>query len=280
LVPADGLLPTSFDTAQIRPDGTFDLHDVLPGHYAAQLMSVNDAGQVEISSAGNVDVKDTNVENVQLSEIPPSRIVGALRVEGRSSYSPTKYYVTLTPSDDSAPIGIPLGVGVRKDGSFEFINVPPGTYQAMVWAQSAKKLELFVKSVSVSGRNITDEGVVTRGGTYPIDIVASTQCRHIEGAVSTDNGLPSPEATVIAIPEGALRKRPDSYRVAKSDQYGRFQISGLTPGEYTIVATQDSDEDYRDPEFLKRYHDGNETVRLAQGEDKNISLKLQTASEN
>lgn len=281
LISADaGLLPVSSNTAQVNPDGTFEIRDVLPGHYSAQLILPNDAGQVQMSVVGNVDVTDADLEHVQLSEKPPSTIAGTLRVEGQPASPAAKYYVALASSGDSAPMGFPSRTGVHKDGSFEFSNVPSGTYQVMVWVESIKKPDIFVKSVSLGGREITAEGLVVRGGSYRVDVVASTECARIQGAVTDDHGQPSPDATVVAVPDGELRNRADAYGIATSDQYGRFQISGMMPGKYTIVAAQDPDEDYRDPEFLQKYSGVGAVVRMSQGEDKSISLKLQTPSDD
>ncbi len=275
-----GFLPFRFDTAQIKEDGTFEIRDVLPGHYSAQLVSVNDTGQVQMSPVGDVLVRDADVEHLQLSEITPSTVAGTLRVEGQSGFRTAKYYVTLVSSKEKGTIGLPSRSAVGKDGSFELSNVPPGTYQALVWAESTKNLDLFVKSVSVAGRDATDEEIVIRSGPYRIDIVASTQCAQVQGSVTGENGQPSPEAAIVAVPQGALSKRGDSYRIATSDQRGNFQITGLIPGKYSIVAAQDLEDDYRDPEFLQKYSAVKQMVDLSQGERKSISLKLQSPAEN
>lgn len=136
-----------------------------------------------------------------------------------------------------------------------------------------------MKAASLSGR-AADEGLVLAGGAYRLEILASTKCARLEGTVLDGKGQQSAGATVVAIPEGELRKRPNSFRVENADQNGHFQISGLIPGEYSLVAIQDLDEDYKDPEFLQKYGGADQTIRLSQGEEKNVSLKVRTYSEN
>lgn len=85
---------------------------------------------------------------------------------------------------------------------------------------------------------------------------------------------PIADAVVVAIPDAEHRKRRDLFRKTSTDQHGRFVLQGLRPGEYSALAFDELDEDYRDPEVLKPYEDRAITVRVEKGEHKGLVLKL------
>jgi hypothetical protein len=51
-------------------------------------------------------------------------------------------------------------------------------------------------------------------------------------------------------------------------------MRGLNPGDYTVLAWEDLQDDYCDPEFLKSNQARGQNVRLDEGDRKSISLKV------
>jgi hypothetical protein len=84
---------------------------------------------------------------------------------------------------------------------------------------------------------------------------------------------------VVAIPDAARRQRPDSYQSDTADQQGRFKLHGLVPGEYAVIALEDPEEDYRDPEFLKKSESSSQAVRLEKGTQSCFPEGLHRANE-
>jgi hypothetical protein len=49
---------------------------------------------------------------------------------------------------------------------------------------------------------------------------------------------------------------------------------GLNPGTYSLLAFEDLEEDFRQPDFLKSYEGMSERVELREGDRKTVELKL------
>jgi hypothetical protein len=86
---------------------------------------------------------------------------------------------------------------------------------------------------------------------------------------------PVPGATVVLIPEPSRRHRWDLYKPTTADQYGRFELQTLPPGEYKLFAWEDIEPtSWFDPEVLKEVekHGAAVTVRANAGETVNVHL--------
>jgi hypothetical protein len=66
----------------------------------------------------------------------------------------------------------------------------------------------------------------------------------------------------------------------RPDQNGRFRVSGLPPGEYSLIALDRLDDaDSRDPEFLDRVRKAASSFTLMEAETKTFDLRLNAESE-
>jgi hypothetical protein len=100
----------------------------------------------------------------------------------------------------------------------------------------------------------------------------------VEGTVLDSADRAVSYATVVCVPGVEHRKRPDLYQQDTADQQGHFSLRGLNPGEYTVLAWEDLEDNYRDPEFLKSYEGRGQGIRLDEGERKRISVKVISSS--
>ena len=89
-----------------------------------------------------------------------------------------------------------------------------------------------------------------------------------------------PNATVVAVPDEKFRKLPDRFLMASSDQHGAFTLHGVAPGNYTLYAWQDLEEEvWRDPDFLKSQEANGTSVKVEEGSDQKIQLKVSPVAE-
>ncbi len=71
------------------------------------------------------------------------------------------------------------------------------------------------------------------------------------------------------------RGRLQDYRQASADQYGQFQIRGVAPGKYTLVAwLEDPPCEVYDPEALDACRAVGAAVTVDAASDQNLTLSM------
>src|SRR6185437_9486270 len=77
------------------------------------------------------------------------------------------------------------------------------------------------------------------------------------------------------LPEGRYRNVLSFYAVAIADEKGHFSIKALTPGAYKLFAFDDMEPNaYFDPDFLKPFATQGLLVKLSEGPNPSVKLKL------
>ena len=268
--------------AEMHKDGSFVIRDVSPGNY--EIVATVDGSTVPMMARQPLQVGSSNVEGLRLSPQPGGSVRGHLRVEGkggallRPDFDRTFLLLESTEEDDDEGV---LGAGkftnlahVAPDGSFAWDDVPPGNYYVQIVRDAGANDDWFMKASLASGREVNDAGINVNGGTVPLDLVASTNGGLVEGVITDHQGQPVANAVVVAVPELRMRRRMDRYRKTQSDQNGHFQLQGLRPGDYTVLAWESVDgEEYYNPDFLKAYASQGSALRLSEGEHQTLSLE-------
>jgi Carboxypeptidase regulatory-like domain len=267
------------DTA-VKKDGSFELRNVLPGSYFVWIINKTSTPEVMLA-AQTIEVKDSDLENMRLTPVSTSEVRGQLRMENGQKVEWAGASLLLQSSDDFSDLRgefegqVESTTGqVKQDGSFDLKTVPAGNYRVRVISGLAALRDCFMKSVSAGGKDLADSGFAIRGGTWSLDVVLSSNGGNVDGVVVDDKNQPVADAEVVAIPEATRQKRRDLYQQGTADQHGHFNLRGLDPGEYTVMALEDLDDDFRDPEFLKSHEGIGQTIHLDEGGHKSISLQL------
>jgi protocatechuate 3,4-dioxygenase beta subunit len=270
---------TRVDSRAIGSDGTFEFQGVLPGSYSLRLVVRSFPDRQTMTSAPvNVEVSSGDVDGVRLQTAPGSRVHGRLRLDGGQKIDWSQLSVFLSSDNETDSMvsygNQPTFARVKNDGFFEIKDVPAGTYRVIVESNDHALRDYITKSVNLDGQDVADSGFTVGGATYALDIVISARGGTIEGTVLDDKDHAVPNATVVCIPSAEHRKRRDLYQQNTTDQQGHFRLRGLNPGEYTVLAWEDLEDDYRDSEFLKSNEARGQNVRLDEGDRKSISLKV------
>ncbi len=272
--------PIGASDTDVKKDGSFEIHNVLPGSYFVWL--IERTGTPEAMFAGQtIQVKDSDLENVRLTPVSTSEVRGQLRMENGQKADWAGVSLSLQSSDDPLDLRVEFEgqretttAQVKKDGSFDMKTVPAGNYHVMVFSGLAALRDCFVKSITAGGKDVADSGFSLSGGAWSLDVVVSSNGAHVDGVVVDDKNQTVADAEVVVLPEATRKKRRDLYQQATSDQHGHFNLRGLNPGEYTLMALQDLEDDYRNPEFLKSHEGIGQTIHLDEGERKSVSLRL------
>jgi protocatechuate 3,4-dioxygenase beta subunit len=276
---------------QLGEGGRFEFPNVLPGSYVVRLVVFSGflgGGQPSVQLlrvSQPIEVVSANVENLRLQPDPGGNVRGRFRMDTGQKFDWTQLNVILLPVDEygsesvvteSIVIGSggsPAVSSVSNDGTFELKNVPAGNYQLLVEAKSNNLRDYFTKSVNLEGRDVADSGFAVRPSTQ-LDVVVSANGGTIEGTVVDSKGQPVAHATVVDVPSTDHRARPDFYQQDATDERGHFSLRGLNPGTYTVLAFEELQEDFRQPEFLKSYGGRGEKVELGEGSRTAVILKV------
>ena len=272
--------------AEIHKDGSFIIHDVSPGSYT--ILASIEGTPVPMTARQQLQVGSTNIEGVRLSPQPGTTIHGRVRVEASkraSGFNPDRIFLALQSAEGEQDEVSFAGretfsnlAHVAPDGSFQWTDVPAGTYHVQVVGDSAANEGWFVKSVGAGGADISDSGLTVSGGTIAMDLVVSANGGFVDGVVVDHKGEPLANAIVVAVPESRLRSSLDRYRKSVADQSGRFSLRGIQPGTYTVLAWESVDgEAYYNPDFLKAYDGQGNSLRVEEGDHK--SLQIQAISD-
>jgi hypothetical protein len=87
-----------------------------------------------------------------------------------------------------------------------------------------------------------------------LELVLDGPSGSVEGRVQNTKGEPVVNAQVVLIPAANRRTNPYLFSTSNSDQSGKFSITGVPPGDYSVLAWEQSvGNAYKNVEFLKDY---------------------------
>lgn len=264
---------------RIDKDGKFEIRDVLPGSYTLSL-AMSDDGRFghEIDTGQTVEVTNTDVNGMQIRPAPNGQVRGQFRMDSGEKVDWSQTMIDLDSDEDSDSGGNSFRGGVhfaevKSDGSFDLKNVPAGSYHLIAQSRTQALRDYFVRSVNLGGKDVSDTGFTTGSASYSLDVVLSAKSGTVEGTVLDAKDQPVADADIVAIPDPTRRKRHDLYQQDSSDQRGHFVLHGLNPGQYAVIAFEELEDDYHDPDFLKSYEGRGQSVEVKEGERKSVLLK-------
>jgi protocatechuate 3,4-dioxygenase beta subunit len=268
--------------AEMHKDGSFVIHDVSPGSYT--ILASIEGSPVPMTARQSLQVGSTNVEGLRLSPQPGTSTQGRMRVEARNGagrFDPERVFLALQSVDSEQDEGMLAGresfsnlAHVAPDGSFQWTDVPAGSYYVQVMGDTTANEGWFVKSIVAGGRDVNESGITLDGGTVSLDLVISANGGVVEGVAVDRKGEPVANAVVVAVPEARMRSRIDHYRKTVADQTGRFSLRGLRPGDYTVFAWESVDgEAFYNPDFLKLYEGRGSAMHVSEAERKTLQLE-------
>ena len=255
-------------SASVRSDGGFEFSNVQPASYQAIVMRM-DRSQA-ILGKGLVTVSSGNIDGLNLIAAEPVTVAGTLKVDGSKKVDLSKAWVTIR------PLGT-LSMGdvegrVDTNGAFKLESASRDNFMVTLTGVS----DAFVKSIRLDAQDVTQTGIDLSGASSgsKIEITLGTNPGLASGTVK-DGEVAASGLPVTILPDPAQPMQPYLIKTATTDADGKFQVSGLAPGNYKAYAwSAITSELYKDPEFMRRFENDGAKLVVKEGSTERVELKV------
>ena len=274
-------------------NGTFEIRDLLPGAYFVRALvqdPARGAPQQPAMSSGltAAAVGDSDVEGVVVTVVPAGPLAGRVRVDGQQqSVTPDRLRLQLTTRTPSLALNVgpsTLSAATAADFTFRFNNVSVGDYRVTVQGQGAVAAgarpgsnAIYIKEARFDGTDVLN-GPLRIAGTVSgmLDILIGIGGGQIIGTLTDRRSQPVPVTQVVLIPDRS-RERTELYRTANTDENGRFNFIGITPGDYKVFSW-DGLEPYGwfDPDVMAQSETKGVSVHVTDSSSEMIDVKIIT----
>jgi protocatechuate 3,4-dioxygenase beta subunit len=250
-----------------KPDGSFEISDVLPGSYVLIAMWYDEGSSH--SARIPVEVSSADVEGIAITITPGTDIAGRIIWEGTPSLEQDELFVMLESPETSVSFG--GRSRVTPGNTFLLKSVGDGAYMPRIWGEGK---DCYTKDVQYAGASALEDGfTLSRAAPGTLEITISARGARVRGSVADSDGLPVAGVHVVLVPERSRRTRYRLYNTQTTDQYGHFELRGIAPGDYKLFSWEEVESGaWEDPEFLKDFEDKGEKISLQEAEQKSVNL--------
>jgi protocatechuate 3,4-dioxygenase beta subunit len=251
-----------------KQDASFEIRDVLPGSYVLTALWF-DEGRSHIARV-SLEVGNADVEGVALTISQGVSINGRIIWDGQPSLEKDELTVVAMSTDLNFSFGAD-DARVNQGNSFSLKDIGEGTYRVAVGGESK---DCYVKDVQYGGTSALEDGfTVGRGSPATLEITISSHGARVQGTVVDADGLPAVGVWVALVPDVGHRTQYRLYKTQTTDQYGHFDLRGISPGEYKLFSWEEAESDaWEDPEFLKPFEDKGEKITVQEGNSKSVAV--------
>jgi Carboxypeptidase regulatory-like domain len=264
---------------QVRDDGTFTLQNVSPGVYTLTVGGMGPPGEGQQASVP-LTVTGDDITGVALVATKGVAIKGRIVFDTQppaGTVQPASFDVQAMPMDQDGPMFFGMSDADRVDDDWTFeLRAIVGT----VLIRLGRTPPGFsLKSVFWRGEDVTDSGIALKPGsaTTGVEIVITARTSTVAGNVSAADGKLTTDYVAVIFAEDSEHWGFQSRQIAigRPDQQGGFVVKSLPSGSYLAAAVPYIEEgEERNPETLERLRSVATAFTLADGERKDLSLKL------
>jgi hypothetical protein len=225
-----------------EPDGTFVIRRLPPGEYAFHATSETFPTNEEREESEPITLQvDSDVDGLTLPMRRAVKVAGRVVVEGDPPLvHPASIQILATPPREHMMVG-PNIISVREDGTFSARLV----HKTLLRLNDVGG-KWFLKAVRYKGADVTD--VPTEFGessdASQLELVLTNRGGRIAGRVVDPDGSPVVAGLVLVFAQDQRVWFPaaSTTQAQGIEQNGRFEISGLRPESYYIMAVPSAEE--------------------------------------
>ncbi len=282
--------------------GAFTFGGFFSGEYQLRVNAFH-SGTGGSLSGGSVRIRlvDRDVE-ADIAVAPLAEVYGIVTADSSRPFDPRQFKITLSPITSIENSGTEVITdddseedSIGSNGRFNITDIHPGKYVFDIDENSNRESThgssqngnsagedssmMYLKEVNCGGRDYAkqplDVSVGMRLGECKIKV--ARDAGSISGAVM-DGDKPVVGLVVIAISESReLRQIPRFTMTSKSNRSGQFNIHGLIPGDYLLLAIPENEEqNYFALDFADKNQRDAVRVTVKPNETKTLNLKPAT----
>lgn len=193
--------------------------------------------------------------------VPSARVSGRIRM---SAPAELPSHLTLSPSDSWSPMVRDRTASVQPDGSFELLNVNPGTHHPHLPSAQFAEYGLTIRR----GGSVPTSQLTVASGEQAADVVIDVGSpRIILGELKdASNGQAPPRSYAVLMLEGPAAQAGVSWinaRRTRSDREGRFYFDSVLPGVHQLAVIE--------PNALR--WDSGEAERLLESSSSRVDIR-------
>jgi protocatechuate 3,4-dioxygenase beta subunit len=260
--------------SRIEWDGAFSMAGVAPGRYVLRARS-DDTVEPQFA-VQPLAITDSDLPDLTVILAPAATISGTVVFQGQQPPDPSTVRVA-APLVDQIDLGPNPTARVERTGTFTLSGVQAGTHVLRV---QGNVRGWTLKSVMSNGREIIDTPFELRSGQKlaGVTLVFSDRLTEVNGSVTDGRGTPVTDYTMLAFPQNDQFWNPQSRYImtTRPDQNGKYQLRGLPPGDYYLVAVDPAEQgEWFEPNYLAAHRDAATRFSLADGDVKTQDFKVQ-----
>ena len=219
-----------------------------------------------------VKIDDHDIEGVSLTVQAPHLLKAVVRMDRADETLPAGLSLWLDSSDE---LSWEETTSPRKDGSFDFENVPSGRHRVHV--RSGAGGRYYVKRIRYGAIDSSDTEFSMSAEGETLEVTLSARGALVSGVVRRNGAVGSATPQVVLLPDtaNAELRRYDTHEGAL-DQSGAFAVKEpVRPGEYTLYAFEGvPDGAWTDAEFIKEMEGKGVRIKVAEGDAKTVEVPL------
>jgi uncharacterized surface anchored protein len=256
-------------SAHTDEKGNFEFSNAAPGSYTL-LTRWTEPGFRSMSTQQDLRVESEDILDLQINLQPNPGISGRVIMEHGEKAPQNRTLLLFTESS-----GTSFGTGLLSDGTFALTNLSAGVLHVEL---TGFPDDFFIRSARSGSKDVLREGInLANGAVDTLEVIVATKGGTVEGVVNDSRKSPALGAVVVLMPNTDRRDRSYLVKTVRTDQYGRFAIRGIAPGDYKVFSWDDLEPNiFFDPSFMDQYESQGKTILME--EDGYVTLDLSAIS--